>query len=80
MGSLYVFSVTLSFPVGKKWMCYNADIQGDMERKMYTVDSLKFVVDEKLKQARKQISNLEKCKDRPHVLDDKTVLIHRCSV
>jgi len=40
---------------------------------MYTVDSLKFVVDEKLKQAQKQISNLEKCKDRPHVLDDKTV-------
>ena len=42
-------------------------------RSMYTVDSLKFVVDEKLTQAKKQISNLEKCKDRPHVLDDKTV-------
>lgn len=40
---------------------------------MYTVDSLKFVVDEKLKQAQKQVSNLEKCKDRPHVLDDKTI-------
>ena len=40
---------------------------------VYTVESLKFVVDEKLKQAQKQISNLEKCKDRPHVLDDKTV-------
>jgi len=40
---------------------------------VYKVDSLKFVVDEKLAQAEKQIANLEKCKDRPHVLDDKTV-------
>ncbi len=40
---------------------------------MYKVDSLQFVVDEKLAQAQKQITNLEKCKDRPHILDNKTV-------
>ena len=40
---------------------------------MYTVDSLKFVVSEKLDQVQKQISNLEKYQKSPHILDDKTV-------
>lgn len=54
-------------------MCYTTSVHNEYGENMYKVDSFKFVVDEKLAQAQKQISNLEKCKGRPHILDNKTV-------